>query len=202
MNTQTSNVTNPDDESSGRTRGSAIDRWANEGGAPPGGTAEVIPHDLNHLLGAEQTSIMQAQAAALGDARTRHEDDAHGLRATINETPYPSRAPHDFHSRPITGGDAAYRDDELETLKVRVAEMEAELVTALSEDRMGIVTHARLVQTHGQPMPYKVVFENRHGGRAECPVQTVREGEELMRDKSPAQPQRTSLRDWSPGPGS
>ncbi len=57
---------------------------------------------------------------------------------------------------------------------------------------------SRVVLTPNSELPYKVVFEH-DGGLTEYPVATVREGEALIRERTPqpAFPQIEKLREWN-----
>jgi hypothetical protein len=57
------------------------------------------------------------------------------------------------------------------------------------------VVRGHMVRTPTKPKPYKAVLENEQGGRTEHPVETMREGEALIRDKSPVRAPRNPGRD-------
>jgi hypothetical protein len=62
---------------------------------------------------------------------------------------------------------------------------------------MGVIG-GRVVQTPSEKMPYKVVLQH-EGAEAdsEHPVSTVREGETLIREKSPSPPKAELMRMWN-----
>jgi len=60
------------------------------------------------------------------------------------------------------------------------------------------VKKRRVVKTPGKPHPYKVVLENDDAGKTEQPVSTVREGEALIRKKSPPPPDEPKRDSWNP----
>jgi hypothetical protein len=65
---------------------------------------------------------------------------------------------------------------------------------------MGVIG-GRVVRTPDGKQPYKVVLE--HEGdvaNSEHPVATVREGETLIREKSPAPPAGDTMREWNSRP--
>lgn len=53
----------------------------------------------------------------------------------------------------------------------------------------------RVVQTPGEEKPYKVVLEYEGRGITEHPVSTMREGEALIKSKTPRPPKRNKARD-------
>ena len=53
----------------------------------------------------------------------------------------------------------------------------------------------RVVQTQTTKKPYKVVLEHEDGIDTEHAVDTVREGEALIRKETPSPPKRDTLRD-------
>lgn len=56
-------------------------------------------------------------------------------------------------------------------------------------------TSGRIVQTPTKKKPYKVVLRHEGSGDTEQAVETMREGEALIRDETPAPPKRNTLRD-------
>jgi len=70
-----------------------ITRWEDDGGS----VQPHLPHrDLNSLLAQEQTSIMNAEAAATRTAYEFHRDASLHARQLVNATPYPEHGPHVF----------------------------------------------------------------------------------------------------------
>ena len=61
------------------------------------------------------------------------------------------------------------------------------------------VKRSRVVLTPGADLPYKVVLEHADGGCSEYPVATIREGEALIRERSPEPPplKVEKLREWT-----
>jgi len=57
------------------------------------------------------------------------------------------------------------------------------------------VLRGHMVRTPTRPKPYKAVLEHEHGARTEHPVDNMREGEALIRDRTPRQAPRNPLRD-------
>jgi hypothetical protein len=55
----------------------------------------------------------------------------------------------------------------------------------------------RIVQTPGERKPYKVILEHDGGPDTEHEVDTMREGEALIRERTPSPPRRDGLRDHS-----
>jgi len=55
----------------------------------------------------------------------------------------------------------------------------------------------RIVQTPTKAHPYKVVLEHEQGADTEHPVATMREGEALIKEKTPRPPKRNQARDHS-----
>lgn len=53
----------------------------------------------------------------------------------------------------------------------------------------------RVVQTPSKKKPYKVVLEHENSGDTEYPVETVREGEALIKQEAPKPPKRDRSRD-------
>lgn len=58
--------------------------------------------------------------------------------------------------------------------------------------------YGRVVLTPDEDHPYKVVLEHEGDQFSEHPVQSVREGEELIRQRSGAKPKPDRLREWNP----
>jgi hypothetical protein len=58
-------------------------------------------------------------------------------------------------------------------------------------------TRGRVVQTPTEAKPYKVVLEHEGGADTEQGVETMREGEALIREKTPKPPKRDRTRDRS-----
>ena len=46
----------------------------------------------------------------------------------------------------------------------------------------------RIVRTPDEKRPYKVVLDREDGGKSEFPASTVREGEAIIKEKSPTPP--------------
>jgi hypothetical protein len=63
------------------------------------------------------------------------------------------------------------------------------------------VRHGRVVVTPGAEKPYKVVLELEGGAVDEHPVETVRDGEALIRERSAVPPMPPYRRHWSPDLG-
>ena len=61
---------------------------------------------------------------------------------------------------------------------------------------MGIIG-GRVVQTPTLEQPYKVVLDHGGGVESEHAVATVREGEALIRQKSPPSRQPETMREWN-----
>ena len=57
------------------------------------------------------------------------------------------------------------------------------------------VLRGRMVRTPTKPKPYKAVLEHGHGAPTEHPVDSMREGEALIRDRTPRPGPRNRLRD-------
>lgn len=58
----------------------------------------------------------------------------------------------------------------------------------------------RVVMTPGEEQPYKVVLEHADGlADSEHPVGSVRDGELLIRRRSPAPPRPETMREWNVG---
>ena len=57
------------------------------------------------------------------------------------------------------------------------------------------VVRGHMVRTPTKPKPYKAVLEHRHGASTEHPVDSMREGEALIRDRTPRPAPRNLLRD-------
>jgi len=55
--------------------------------------------------------------------------------------------------------------------------------------------NGRIVQTPRKDKPYKVVIEREDGHSTEQPVETVREGEAIIKDETPTPPARDRLHD-------
>ena len=53
----------------------------------------------------------------------------------------------------------------------------------------------RVVQTPKEDKPYKVVIDREDGRSVEQPVETVREGEAIIKEETPAPPARDRLHD-------
>lgn len=86
-----------------------INREANGGGcAHP----DLQHRDLNSLLAQEQTSIMNAEAAATRAAYEFHRDASLHTRQLVNATPYPEHRPHIFAQERATK--AAVYDESLQ----------------------------------------------------------------------------------------
>jgi len=60
-------------------------------------------------------------------------------------------------------------------------------------------TRSRIVQTGTKKKPYKVVLEHESGGDTEIAVETIREGEALIKREMPTPPERDTSRDTPPG---
>jgi hypothetical protein len=60
------------------------------------------------------------------------------------------------------------------------------------------VKHGRVVVTPDQDQPYKVIIEHEGDQFTEHPVQSVREGEDLIRQISGAKAKPDQLREWNP----
>ena len=58
-----------------------------------------------------------------------------------------------------------------------------------------IATGGRVVQTPATKKRYKVVLQHENGADTEHAVETMREGEALIRKKTPQPPVRDTLRD-------
>ena len=56
-------------------------------------------------------------------------------------------------------------------------------------------TRGRIVQTPGQGKPYKVVLEHEERADTEHAVSTMKEGEDLIKRKTPRPPKRDTSRD-------
>lgn len=56
-------------------------------------------------------------------------------------------------------------------------------------------TRGRIVQTPGNEKPYKVVLDHEEGGATEHPVATMKEGEALIKRKTPRPAKRDTSRD-------
>ena len=56
-------------------------------------------------------------------------------------------------------------------------------------------TRGRIVQTPDKDKPYKVVLEHEHSGDTEEPVDTMREGEAIIKEETPTPPKRDKLFD-------
>ena len=56
-------------------------------------------------------------------------------------------------------------------------------------------TRGRIVQTPGKEKPYKVVLEHEEGGATEHPVSTMKEGEALIKRKTPRRAKRDTSGD-------
>ena len=56
-------------------------------------------------------------------------------------------------------------------------------------------TRGRVVQTPKKKKPYKVVLEHEGGSDTEQGVDTMREGEALIREETPTPPERDTSRD-------
>ncbi len=56
-------------------------------------------------------------------------------------------------------------------------------------------TRGRVVQTPTEDRPYKVVLEHEGSADTEQGVETMREGEALIREKTPRPPKRDTSRD-------
>jgi len=62
------------------------------------------------------------------------------------------------------------------------------------------VVGGRVVKTPDEEQPYKVVLEHSDGlADSEHPVGSVRDGELLIRRRSPAQPRPETMREWNIG---
>jgi len=58
----------------------------------------------------------------------------------------------------------------------------------------------RVVLTPQEKLPYKVVLEHEDQADSEHQVASVREGEALIRDNLPAQPEPETMREWTSRP--
>ena len=62
------------------------------------------------------------------------------------------------------------------------------------------VVGGRVVKTPDEAQPYKVVLEHADGGAdSEHPVGSVRDGELLIRRRSPSRPRPETMREWNVG---
>jgi hypothetical protein len=62
------------------------------------------------------------------------------------------------------------------------------------------VVGGRVVRTPDAEQPYKVVLEHADGlADSEHPVRSVRDGELLIRRRSPARPRPETMREWNIG---
>jgi hypothetical protein len=59
-------------------------------------------------------------------------------------------------------------------------------------------TRGHVVRTPTKKEPYKVILEHDGGPDTEASVSTVREGEDLIKEEMPTQPERDTTRDTPP----
>jgi hypothetical protein len=76
--------------------------------------------------------------------------------------------------------------------------MVADLAGALRRRKDMAVKGGRVVKTPGKKKPYKVVLERENREETEHAVETVREGEELIRDEVVTPPEEPKSDSWNP----